>query len=48
MYSCIHPLAHCAPLERPSGVGRKAYRHLGPLEPELDTKATGKEFPCIN
>lgn len=48
MYSCIHPLAYCAPLERPSGLGRIAYRHLGPLEPELDTKATGKEFPCIN
>jgi hypothetical protein len=44
----IHPQLYCAPLERPGGIGRKVYRQLGPLEPELDTKATGKEFPCIN
>jgi len=26
----------------------KFYRHLAPMEPELDTKATGNEFPGIN
>jgi hypothetical protein len=29
-----HLPVHCAPLERQTVIGREAYKHLAPLEPE--------------
>ena len=34
------PLQHCAPLERPTLVGREVYKHLAPLEPETMIELT--------
>ena len=42
-------LAHCAPLERQTVVGREGYKYLAPLEPEPQFYLgySGSTFPAL-